>query len=421
MRIGFVSQWYPPETGAAALPGVIAQALQTAGHDVEVLTGIPNYPTGKLYAGYRYAFNRAERIEGTTVHRVPVFTNHTRNGITRMANYLSFSATAGLAAPWRLRNFDLIWVHATPITAAVPAMFAHALRDKPYILHIQDLWPDTVTASGMISPQRAAIIETPINWFCNAAYRGAASTPVISPGMRNALLKRGVPEHKVEFLPNWCDEEAFQPAERDPELAQRLGIHRPFTVMYAGSLGEIQGISVLVEAANLLRDRRDIGFAIVGDGITKDSLRRRADELRLDNIAFAPSQPMKTMSAILALGDMQLISLIDNPLFHITLPSKVQATLASGRPIICAAPGDAAAVVRDADAGIVIPPGDPQALADAIRRCRDSANDRARWAVNGRAYYRERLSQAHAIDRIRAMIDDAVARPKSGSRGERCK
>jgi glycosyltransferase involved in cell wall biosynthesis len=420
MKIGFVTQWYPPETGSAALPGVIVEALRSAGHDVSVLTGIPNYPTGKLYAGYRYFFNPIERLNGAPVRRVPLFTSHTRNSLARMANYLSFATSSAIAAPGQFRDVDLVWVHGTPMTASSAAIVTKRLLSKPYILHIQDLWPETVLASGMIRSGRATALERPINWFCNLAYDSAAAVPVISPGMKDALVKRGVPGDKIELLPNWCDESSFRPVSRDSELARRFGISRPFTVMYAGSLGEVQGISVLVEAARLLRDRRDVGFAIVGDGITKEALRRRAQELELDNIAWVPSQPMQQMSQILALGDMQVISLIDHPLFRITLPSKVQATLAAGRPIICAAAGDAATVVRDAAAGLVVPPENATALASAIVQAHDAGVDqRKQWSEAGRRYYLDHLSESHALSKIERLVETAVGRTASSMEGRK--
>lgn len=410
-RIGMVTQWYDPERGSAAQPGIISRSLARRGHRVDVVTGFPNYPTGTVYPGYRVRPYQRERIGPVTVHRAPLYPSHDTNPVRRAANYLSFATAASVTATAVLGDVDAVLVHSTPATAAIPAIAVRALRRKPYVVHIQDLWPQTVVSSGFVDEGRAGAMERALHVYCDAVYRWAAAVAVTSPGMAPLVAERGVPEDKIHFVPNWADEASFRPVERDPALAAELGVTAPFTVMYAGNFGEFQALDVLVEAADLLRDRTDVGFVLVGGGVEEGRLRRMVAERRLQNVTFVGPQPFERMGPILALGDVQLVSLQDVPLFRSTLPSKLQGVLAAGRPVLAALTGDAAQVVRESGAGEVVRPGSARELADAVLALRGAPPDAlaARGAA-GRAYYQERFSEQVVGDRLSALLQEAAER-----------
>lgn len=408
MKIGFVSQWYTPERASATLPGVITKALADAGHEVTVLTGLPNYPDGRLYPGYKFLPYQREVIDGIRVHRAPLFINHDSNPLKRVANYSSFAASASAIALGALRSVDAVWVHSTPATAAGPAMVLRALRGIPYVLHIQDMWPDTVTASGFMTDRRSAQIERPLHAFCNAAYRHASAVRVTAPGMKNLLQKRGVEVSKIEFLPNWCDETVFRPTTASPDFRASFGNLPRFSVMYAGAMGDVQGLDVVLDAAALLKHRNDIGFVLVGDGVAREKLAQRTDREGLSNVVFRPSQPIENMAEVMDLSDIQLICLRDIPLYRITLPSKVQATMAAGRPIIASAAGDAARVVTESGAGLVCSPGSPTKLARAVIEAYDAgAPMRKTWGEAGRKHYLDHYSQSRGVAKMTATLKAA--------------
>lgn len=410
MKVGFLTQWYAPETGAAGLPTVVAEALQGQGHDVRVVTGLPNYPHGKLYPGYRFWHQHQEYTGSVSVYRAPLYVSHDNHPGRRMTNYLTFAASATAVALRKLRDVDAIWVHSTPATAALPAMVMNAIHDIPYILHIQDLWPATVLASGMLNQRYSTPAESVLHRFCDASYRGASLVAISAPGMRTALRRRGVPDSSIVDLPNWCDETVFSPLEVTEEAPPAGERRRPFTVMYAGAMGDVQGLDAVIGAAQLLRSQTDIGFAMVGEGVAKRRLVAECQRLDLDNVKFFPSQPMDGMAEVLAGGDIQLISLRDLPLYRITLPSKVQATLASGKPVICAATGNAASLVTDAGAGLTVTPESPLELADAVVRARDAGSAvRARWGASGRTYYERHLSQQQGLATMTSLLQEAAA------------
>lgn len=409
MKVGFISQWYTPERASATLPGVITAALAEAGHDVTVVTGLPNYPDGQLYPGYKLRPYQHETIAGIKVCRAPLFINHDANPVKRVANYSSFAASASAVALGALKSVDAVWVHSTPATVAAPAMLLRALRGIPYVLHIQDVWPDTVTASGFMSERRSAQIERPLHSFCNATYRHASAVRVTAPGMADLLERRGVTPSKIDFLPNWCDETAFRPATADPDLRRSFGDLPAFSVMYAGAMGEVQGLDVVLDAAALLKNRANVGFVLVGDGVARNYLEHRVEREGLTNVVFRPPQPIESMAEVMDLSDIQLICLRDLPLYRITLPSKVQATMAAGRPMIASAAGDAARVVTESGAGLVCSPGSAAELAAAVLTAYDAGEEtRKSWGTAGREHYLREYSQLRGVAKMTETLEAAV-------------
>jgi glycosyltransferase involved in cell wall biosynthesis len=404
-----ITQWYDPEGSSAALPGVISRALVRRGNEVHVLTGFPNYPDGKLLPGYRVRPYQREVIRGVTVHRAPLYPSHDARASRRIANYLSFGAGAAAVGLAKVPRLDAALVHGTPATAAIPALTLKAWRGTPFVFHVQDLWPQTVLNSGFLTGRRARV-ERALHLYCDRVYRAASTVAVISPSMAQHITARGVPEGKIELLPNWADEAAFRPAPKRPDLSSALGITRPFTVMYAGIFGRYQQLSVLLEAAKRLRERHDIGFALVGGGVDEATLRSRQERDGLDNVVFVPLQPFEAMADVLALGDLQLVSLQDLPLYQATLPSKVQATLAAGRPILGAVTGDAAEVVRTSGAGPVVTPGSVDEMAEAIVAVADMTEaERVAMGNRGREFYLERFSEAVVSKRMQELLERAAS------------
>lgn len=402
-----ISHWYDPEGGAAAGPGTIARALRDRGHDVHVVTGFPSYPAGRIFEGYRLRPYQREVLEGVTVHRAPVYPSHDARAAHRAANYLSFAASGSLIAPAALRNVDVVFVYSTPATAAIPAQVTRAIRRTPFVVQIQDLWPQTVTSSGFLDG-REGRVERVLHRFCDSVYRQAHTIAVTSPGMADLIAQRGISRDKITWLPNWADETAFRPASADPQTVADLGPFRRFTAMYAGNLGEMQSLDTVIEAAALVHDRHDIGFVLVGAGVVEDRLRRRVAELRLDNVRFVGPQPFARMTQVLAVGDTQLVTLKPVPLFASTLPSKLQANLAAGKPVIGALAGDGARVVEASGAGDVTPPGDARALADAVLRQADlSSTELDEMGHRGRAYYEANFAEKVVGDHLSDLLQAA--------------
>ncbi len=410
LRVLMVSQWYDPEGGSAAQAGVIARSLKRHGVDIEVLTGFPNYPSGDLAPGYRVRPYQREVMDGVPVHRVPLWPSHDSRASRRAANYLSWAASASVMGVLKAPPSDAVLVHSTPATAGIPAVALHAVRRMPFVVHVQDLWPQTVLSSGFLHDGRRGRAEKPLHAMCDAIYRRASAIAVTSPGMAPLISARGVPEDKLHLAANWADESVFKPVPRNEGLAREFGMSRPFTVMYAGNFGPYQGLDTLLDAVERLRHRTDIGVALVGGGVQENWLRDEVHRRGLDAVTFVGPRPFSEMTDILALGDAHLVSLQDLPIFRTTLPSKLQATLAAGRPIVGALVGDAADAVRASGGGVVVSPGNAEALAGALVRFADMPPNR-REAIGraGRDHYLEKYSE-HASSGVLVSLLEQAAR-----------
>lgn len=416
-HVGLISQWYDPERGSAAQSGVIARSLVEQGHEVDVVTGFPNYPTGKVYDGYSLKLYQQEVQSGVRVHRGPLYPSHDANAVRRSLNYASFALGATGVAVRQLREVDVCLVHATPATAAIPAMVVEQLRATPYVVHVHDLWPDSVLSSGFLHGWQSRVVARALHGYCDVMYRRAAAVAVTSPGMAAKMESRGVPPRKIHFVPNWADEEVFRPTTADPMLRAELGLSGGVTVMYAGNLGEFQDLHTVIEAAAVLRERGDIEFVFVGEGVERRRLEARAAALQLTNVKFVGPRAFAEMPRLLAIGDLQLVTLRDLDIFTTTLPSKLVATMASGRPILGGLTGDAAALVQDSGAGEVVPPGNPQALAAAVVRFAELEEDeRLRRATAGRSYYQHNLDRRTVAARLSGLLDQVAG---SASRSRR--
>lgn len=404
-----ISQWYEPETGSAAHPTAIARALVARGHEVQVLTGFPSYPRGRVHSGYRMALRRQELRDGVRLLRVADVPSHDDNALRRAASLTSFAASATLQVGW-LRQVDVCLVYLTPATVGAAAMALRAIAGVPYVLYVQDLWPETVTASGFIGDRRTArVVERGITGFLTQLYRHAGGIAAISPTMARTLATRGA-RVQPESVPNWVDEEVFRPAEhavRDDGLTSDRS-----WIMYAGGVGDVQALEHAVRAIALLGDRADIALAVVGDGVARPGLEDLARRLGVtDRVRFLGPRPMAQMPGLMAASVAQLVSLRDLDLFRGTIPSKVQASMACAAPVLCAVAGDAAALVERVRCGVAVAPENPQALAAAMRGLVDlPSEERAAMGARGRAAYERELGSGAGAEHLERMLSAAAGR-----------
>jgi colanic acid biosynthesis glycosyl transferase WcaI len=366
-RVGYISQWFAPEP--YPLPVWIAQTLVRSGFDLRVLTGVPNAPTGKVYPGYSAKRFVSETIDDIVVQRCPLYPSHDRSTVKRIANYLSWALTATAGALIALRDRDVMLVYSSPATAALPAMVCRIVRKTPYVLIIQDLWPDSIFATGFLGKsgiRRAT--EWVVGAFVRRSYAHADHIVVISPSMIDLLESRGVPRTKLSLVYNWVDESIYRPSDPHPSFRANLDVdENTFLLMYAGNLGAAQALDSVIQAVALLEETEKVALVLVGGGVEQAHLQRLSEDLAPGRIHFVPSVPTSQMPALMAAADVQLVSLRDEPLFRHTMPSKVESILACGQPAIAYAPGDAGAVVVESGAGWHVQPGDPQKLAECIR------------------------------------------------------
>lgn len=394
MRILILTQWFEPEPTLKGL--TFARELRRRGHEVEVVTGFPNYPGGKLYPGYRIRLWQRETIAGVSLLRVPLYPSHDRSALGRVLNYVSFAFSASILG-WALsRRPDVLYVYHPPATIGLPAIVGRRLLGVPVVYDVQDLWPDTVVASGMLRNRVAVRV---IDSWCRFVYSQADRIVVLSPGFRDALIARGVPATKIDVIYNWSDEAAM---DLNQTPAVPTGASGEFTVLFAGTMGTVQALDAVLEAARLCRTTvPQARFVFVGGGVDRDRLERKANEMHLDNVRILPRQPMAAMGSILAAADVLLVHLKDDPLFRMTIPSKTQAYLAAGRPILIGVRGDAADLVSRSGGGILCEPENPSSIAEGVRRLFQAGSLRlAEMGRKGRAFYERELSMRVAIDKF---------------------
>ena len=393
MRTIFLTQWFDPEPGAIrGLP--LARWLTSRGHDVRVITGVPNYPGGRVYPGYRMRIWHREVMEGVPVLRVPLYPSHDASSVGRVVNYASFALSAATLGAALIGRADVAFVYHPPATIGLPAVVLKALRGMPFIYHIADMWPESVVESGMIgSAAVRRMVHGLLSVWCRVIYRQARAITVLSPGFKRLLTERGVPGHKIHVVYNWTDEAMFRPMPRDEALARELGLAGRFNILYAGNLGPLQGLDTVVRAAARVRSVRAIQLVIAGVGQQEDKLRALARSVGATNVLFVGRRPYHEMPRISALADAHLVHLRDLPFFRATIPSKTQVALACARPVLMAVNGDAADIVRKAEAGVTCPAEDESRLADAMAALAEiSREDLEAMGQRGRRFYLDEMS-----------------------------
>ncbi|MCK2026493.1 glycosyltransferase family 4 protein [Microbacterium sp. SSW1-47] len=399
MRILVVTQYFPPET--APIPADLARGLAERGHTVRVLTGFPNYPAGRIFPGYRQRWRHRENIDGVVVHRVPLFADHSQSAVKRMLNYASFALSSATAR--RLsRGADVIYVYATQMTAGFGPWLWRVTGGRPYVLHVQDLWPDSIIGSSMMAGgPKERVVSGALGPWLRSAYRRAGAVIGIAPTMVSTLVSRGVPAERAHLVYNWADAGApvpsVLPAAEEPRAE----------VLYAGNVGDMQDLETAVRAAHAADS--GVALTIVGDGVAKPELQALAAELGADNVRFGDPVPRERMPDLYARADYALVSLKDIPVFRGTIPSKLQAVLAAGVPVITTVQGDVRALVDDAEVGLTADAESVDGLADAFRTAAAlPPSERVGMARRGRELYDTRFSRESGISMIEQLLSAAA-------------
>lgn len=392
MRILILTQWFDPEPTFKGL--LFAKSLRDAGNDVEVITGFPNYPEGKVYPGYRMKWRQRENIDGIKVTRLPLYPSHDGSAIRRVLNYVSFAVSSCLYGIFGLRKIDIIYVYHPPMTVGLAAAIIGFFRRIPFVLDIQDLWPDTLRATGMLN---SAIFLGIVNKCCQWIYSRAAHIVVLSPGFRRLLIRRRVSDIKIDVIYNWCDEQNISDyCETDISKFIMPGY---FNVVFAGNMGRAQALTaVLLAAKQVEQTNEKVQFVFIGSGIEVGSLKQFAKDHQIRNAKFLPHVPINEIGNFLQAADVLLVHLKDDPLFEVTIPSKTQAYLAIGKPVLMAVRGDAAELSSVARAGCFAQPENPVSISNAVLEMAAlSSGDLAQMGLNAKKFYYDNLSLAVGV------------------------
>ncbi len=356
-----------------------------AGHQVSVIAGTVNYATGKTPEQYRRKWVVRERDGAVDVFRSHVPQSYSANYVGRMWAFSGFTASAATAAAMAERA-DVVIATSPPLVAALPGWMAAKKSRAPFIFEIRDLWPESAVTTGVLSPNSplTKALYGLERWACRVADR----VNVLTPAFRDDLIQRGLaPREKIVFVPNGADLDAFTPGPRDNEVRRRLGWGERFVVMYAGAHGRANAVGQLVEAAELLRDRKDILIALVGDGTERPNIEASVRARKLDNVMVCGPQPKSDMPAFVRAADCGAAVLQNNPTFRTVYPNKVFDYMACERPTLLAIDGVARKLVcDDAQAGLFAEPENARALAQAITELADSPQRCQELGQRGRTW-----------------------------------
>lgn len=399
MRVGVVSQFYAPEPGPAMLPAILAEELTRRGHEVRVVTAFPNYPTGVVADGYDLARRSDEMVNGVSIRRVYLHPDH-GSALGRMGNYGSFAASAVLSGVSWLKHADAVWVNASPITLAWPIWALRAMR-VPVVSHILDLWPESLYATGFGRMAATAPVHAALDAWTSGMYHGSNLVAYISPGVGDILKSRGVPSSRLRYVPMWADEETFRPDGTSMRAELDIDDHA-VVLVYAGALGEAQGLGTLIDACRRIDDPRFV-CVIAGSGGAEESLRERAKDV--PNVRFIGRVPQSQMTDLMATADASFVSLRDTPLGRVSIPSKTQAALAAGVPVLVSSPGDVSRLVASTQSGLTADPTNVADVAGAIMRlCGATPTQHAQWRANALTTYRDQFSLARGAEKVEEML-----------------
>ena len=397
MKILVVSQHFYPESFRI---NDICFSLAARGHDVTVLTGLPNYPEGRVFDGYRHGENRDQVVNGVHIIRCHLV-GRGRNIIGFGINYAWFAISGILKARKIRDDFDLVYSYETsPVSMVYPAITVKKKKNIPLIVNCLDQWPISVTAGPI--PEKSLFYRFLYNMSVSI-YSKADLITITSESFRSYfenVLKLPAEKYGLVYWPQYA-EDTYQAIGRKDN-----GV---YDLLFAGNIGPASNVEMIVETARLLQDDKKIFFHIVGDGMNRPQCEQLAASYGLDNIRFYGSHPVEEMPPYYELADALMITMVDNPVINYTLPGKMQSYLASGKPIAGSINGETQRVIKEAGCGICVPAEDAAGFAAAIRELASDPDDRLQRGANGRMYYQTHFDKNRLLDQLEDIFAKTIA------------
>ncbi|VVQ05953.1 hypothetical protein PS910_04309 [Pseudomonas fluorescens] len=411
LRILLVTQYFWPENMRI---NDMVRYFSEQGHEVTVLTGLPNYPEGKVFEDYRAKPEDFKSYHGTEIIRVPLVPRGTRK-ISLALNYLSFFMSASTVGAYKLkgREFDAIFMNAvSPVMAAIPAIIIGRLKRTPVFVWVLDLWPESLSFVGVVkNPRLIALVGKMVSWIYNRTDYLLVQSHAFLEDVKK-YCTQPMPADRLIYFPSWAEDDFSSP------VVAESGLFEPdpsvFTIVYAGNLGETQGFPSILDAAEALRGNTAVRWIIVGDGRMGGWIADQVASRGLDNVHLLGRHPLEAMPGLFAQADALLVSLKTNDIIAKTIPGKVQTYLASGRPLLGAVDGEAARVINESGAGLACPSGDAPAMVKSVRAlARSTEAERAEMGRAGRHYYEQHFSRSKLMASLESLMRKATLRKNS--------
>ncbi len=390
MHILFLTDNFPPETNApASRTYEHAKCWVAAGHQVTVVTGVPNFPSGKIHAGYRNELWQRETVDGINLVHVWTYITANEGFLKRTLDYVSFMVFAILASPFLPRP-DVIVATSPQFFTPCAAWVVSLLRWRPFVFELRDLWPDSIVAVGAMRETLMIRALRKLEYFL---YRRAARIVTVTQSFKRVLTANGIDANKIVVVPNGVDLDTYLPGPKPDDLARRLGVEGKFVAAYVGTVGMAHGIGTLLEAARALRGRMDIAFVVVGTGAEEAALAEKSRCEGLTNVVFVGAVSKEVVREYWRLCDVAVVLLRDAPIFRHVIPSKIFEAMGMERPIILGVKGESEEILLESGAGITIPPEDVLALARSVAELADDRELCTALGLKGRRFASERFSR----------------------------
>ena len=404
MRILFLTQYCPPEVGAPQNRIFeFAKKLKEFGHEVTILTALPNYPRGEIFEEYKGKKVVLEEIEGIKIIRTSIYATKSKSFIKKLRNYLSFTFSAVFQGAKYINKQDVLITESPPLFLGWSGYVLAKIKKAKFIFNISDLWPESAIKLGVLHNKLFIKMSVWLEEFC---YRKADAVTCQTQGIVNDIVNRGVDKNKVHLITNGVDTKLFKSENRDECFRSEIGIKNKFALCYAGIHGLAQGLQVIINAAEIVKDEENIQFIFIGDGPEKQDLIGMVKEKGLKNVTFLPLQPKANMPKMVASMDAAIIPLKKLELFKGALPSKMFETLSSEIPIILPVQGEAAKLITSANAGIVVEPENPKEIAEAVLKLYNDIELRKKLGENGRAYVMENYARENITKKLEKIFMD---------------
>ncbi len=398
MRILLITPHFFPETFKC---NELAFELARRGHKVEVMTAIPDYPEGKFREGYGVFRKRKETVNGVTIRRSMIIPRGNGSPVRLALNYLSYTFFAGAKAFLHgiKKKYDIILVHETsPVMVGIPAVIIKKLSKTPILFWVLDLWPESLSAAGGIHNNT---ILGAFEKITKNIYNNSKKILIGSKGFETSIVDKGIDPEKIIYFPYWRDE--VTPSESElPDLPAG-----GFNIMFTGNMGEAQDFPHVLEAANRLREYKDIHFILVGDGRKREWIEKFIADNNLHNVFLPGRFPIDMMPRFYEQADLLFMALKDSPIFRLTVPAKIQSYMAAGKPILAMISGEGANLIKDADCGWTVDAEDTDALVNTILKLyRTNGEDLAKKGINGLEYSNHHFRFSDCVDRLEDIISE---------------
>ena len=406
MRILVVTQYFWPENFRI---NDLALGLQERGHHINVLTGLPNYPDGMLFLGYRYLNKMRDNFNGINVSRAPLITRGSGNGTRLALNFFSFAVSASMFGLLLCKGrFDIILVYEpSPIFVALPGILLKKRKSAPLLFWMQDLWPESISATGAI---RSKLIIKLVEMMVRLTYIGCDRILTQSRAFSQSIVQLGGKEESIYYYPNSA-EALYQPVFIESDASEKDHLPSGFIITFAGNIGAAQDFETILNAAEELKVYKDIHLVVLGDGRRFQWVEKQVQLRKLKStVHLLGRHPSEKMPRYFALSDALLVTLRREAIFALTIPSKIQSYLACARPIIAALDGEGARIVDESGAGLSCPAENPKALADAILKLyRMSKADREEMGQRGRKYFEANFEREMLLDRLEGWMKEIIS------------